>query len=67
MCSSRWTRYDWALNEMSRANDMNEFIDRIKVRSYGKSRRNKARKGNNSARCGVNRGRVAGVVASSAV
>lgn len=67
MCSSRWTRYDWAINEASKANNLDAFIDNIKIKKNGKSRRNKARANHHRFDRGVNRGRAAGVVASSAV
>ena len=57
MCSSRWTRYDWAINEASRANDMNE----IKVRSYGKRRKKRTRMGDYRPACPVGSRSVGGL------
>lgn len=67
MCSSRWTQYDWAINEASKANNLDAFIDSIKIKKNGKSRRNKARANHYRFDRGVNRGRAAVVVAPSAV
>ena len=55
------TKYDWAINEASKANNLDAFIDNIKIRKNGKRRKKRACMGDHRPACPVGSRSVGGL------
>lgn len=60
MCS-KWTQYDWAINEASKANNLDAFIDNIKIKKNGKRRKKRTRMGDYRSACPIGSRSVGGL------
>lgn len=58
---THWTQYDWAINEASKANNLDAFIDNIKIKRNDKRRKRRTRMGDYRPACPVGSRSVSGL------